>query len=83
MTNQQRLLRTSVASTAVIGATLYATSTPLYAEEARPAQPQRAEIRPGRSSNGDKVGVLYITGLRKVRLTGSYPFTLPLNLWLH
>jgi len=58
VTNKQRLLRTSVASTAVIGATLYATSTPLYAEEARPAQPQRAETRPGRSSNGDKVGLL-------------------------
>lgn len=52
---EQRLLRTSVASTAVLGATFYATTTPLYAEEARPAQPQRAETRPGRSSNGDKV----------------------------
>lgn len=57
----QRLLRTSVASTAVIGATLYATSTPLYAEEARPAQPQRVETRPGRSSNGDKVGLSYMS----------------------
>jgi len=59
VTNIQRLLRTSVASTAVIGATLYATSTPLYAEEARPAQPQRVETRPGRSSNGDKVCLLF------------------------
>jgi hypothetical protein len=54
--DEQRLLRTSVASTAVLGATFYATSTPLYAEEARPARSQRAETRPGRSSNGDKVG---------------------------